>query len=125
MLGDCSSPSYWTGYQSSPFRLSKTGLTALRLAEVQQPNTVATLSDSISFLAFSANVGQSEAPSSITGTIFCPSTPPAALISSIAISSASFTETSLIDIVPLSECKIPTLISPLVAAADALVVAPV
>ena len=71
----------------------------------------------ISFFAFSAKVGQSEAPSSITGTICLPSTPPAALISSIASSSASFTETSLIDMVPLSECRMPTLISPLVVAA--------
>jgi hypothetical protein len=36
----------------------------LREAEVQQPNTAATLSLTSSFLAFSAKVGQSEAPSS-------------------------------------------------------------
>ena len=68
----------------------------------------------ISFFAFSAKVGQSDAPSSMTGSIFLPSTPPAALISSIASSSASLTETSQIAIVPLSECRMPTLIvSPL------------
>ena len=41
----------------------------------------------ISFCAFSAKVGQSEAPSSTTGSSFLPSTPPAALISSMAMSS--------------------------------------
>ena len=91
---------------------SKTGSIALRLAEVQPPNTAATLSCEISFWAFSAKVGQSDAPSSTTGSIFLPSTPPAALISSIASSSASLTETSLIAIVPLSECRMPTLIVP-------------
>ena len=89
--------------------LSKTGSTALRLAEVQQPKTAATLSCVISFCAFSAKVGQSEAPSSTTGSSFLPSTPPAALISSIASSSASRTVTSLIAIVPLSECRMPDL----------------
>jgi hypothetical protein len=39
----------------------------------------------------------------MTGTSFLPSTPPFALIWSIASISASFTETSLIAIVPLSE----------------------
>jgi Predicted membrane protein len=105
-------PFILTGYQSRPFSSSNTGSIALRLAEVQPPNTVATLSSEISFRAFSANVGQSDAPSSMTGTIFLPSTPPFALISSIASSSASLTDTSLIAIVPLSECRMPTLISP-------------
>ena len=79
---------------------SKTGSIALRLAEVQPPKTAATLSPVISFSAFSAKVGQSDAPSSTTGSICLPSTPPAALISSIASSSASRTATSLIAIVP-------------------------
>ena len=93
---------------------SKTGSIALRLAEVQPPKTVATLSTEISFWAFSANVGQSEAPSSTTGSSFFPSTPPAALISSMAMSSEFFTVTSLMAIVPLSEWRMPTLmVSPL------------
>src|ERR1700716_2321127 len=83
---------------------------ALRLAEVQPPNTAATLSCEISLWAFSANVGQSEAPSWTTGCSCFPSTPPLAFISEIASSSASFTETSLIAIVPLNECSTPTLI---------------
>ena len=92
---------------------SKTGSIALRLAEVQPPNVAATLSVEMSFCAFSANVGQSEAPSSTTGLSCLPSTPPAALISSIASSSASRTETSEIAIVPLSECRMPTgIVSP-------------
>ena len=98
-------------------RLSKTGSTALRLAEVQQPKTTATLSLEISFLDFSAKVGQSEAPSSTIGSSFIFMTPPAALISSIASSVASRTETSEIAIVPLSECRTPTLMVPPVLAA--------
>src|SRR5688572_4570781 len=109
MLGDASRPSYWTGYQSSPFSCSKTGRTALRLADVQQPKTVATRSLWMSLRAFSANVGQSDAPSSWMGTIFLPSTPPLALISSMAIISASRTDVSLMAMVPLSECRMPTL----------------
>lgn len=93
---------------------SKTGSIALREADVQPPKTAATSSAEISFCAFSANVGQSDAPSSITGSSCLPSTPPAALICSIASISASFTDTSLIAIVPLSEWRMPTLIlSPL------------
>src|SRR5262249_39258466 len=79
------------------------------LADVQPPKTVATLSCLMSFWAFSAKVGQSEAPSSTIGSSLLPSTPPEALISSIAISSAFFTVTSLMAIVPLSECRTPTL----------------
>src|SRR3954447_25788963 len=112
MLGEDSRPSYCTGYQSSPLRPSKTGSTALRLADVQQPNTQATLSLWSSFFDFSAKVGQSDAPSSTTGMSCLPMTPPAALISAIAISSASLTETSEIDMVPLSECSTPTLMPP-------------
>src|SRR5690606_24176478 len=63
----------------------------------------------MSFCAFSAKVGQSDAPSSITGSSRLPRTPPAALTSSIASSSAFFTVTSLMAIVPLREWRIPTL----------------
>src|SRR5690606_865954 len=116
MLGELSRPSYWTGYHSSdPYR-SKTGSIALRLADVHPPNTVATLSCLISLVAFSAKVGQSDAPSSTTGTSFLPSTPPARLISSTASSSASRTVTSLMAMVPLSEWRMPTLISSWAAA---------
>src|SRR5690606_2022151 len=108
MFGEASRPSYCTGYHSRALLPSNTGSTALRLAEVQQPKTVATWSWEMSFCAFSANVSQSEAPSSITGWICLPRTPPLALISSIASSVASRTVTSLIAMVPLSECKIPT-----------------
>src|SRR5215210_3394133 len=115
MYGDVSRPSYCTGYQSSALFFSKTGNMALRLADVHPPNTVATLSTEMSFCAFSAKVGQSEAPSSTTGTSFFPRTPPAALISSMAISSEFFTVTSLMAIVPLNEWRMPTLIvSPLI-----------
>src|SRR4051794_27641387 len=94
---------------------------ALRLALVQPPNTTATLSCSISLRAFSAKVGQSLAPSSTIGSIILPPMPPAALISLIAKSSASLTDTSLIAIVPLKECRMPTLMVSPLAAADAAV----
>jgi hypothetical protein len=110
MYGELSSPSYCTGYHSSARLRSKTGSIALRLADVQPPKTVATLSWEMSFCAFSAKVGQSDAPSSTTGSIFLPSRPPAWLISSMASSSASRTVTSLMAIVPLSECRMPTFI---------------
>src|SRR5215471_1036591 len=112
MLGEDSRPSYCTGYHSRPLRPSNTGSTALREAEVQQPKTQATLSLWISFFDFSAKVGQSEAPSSTTGTSCLPRTPPAALTSAIARSSASLTETSEMDMVPLRECSTPTLMLP-------------
>src|SRR5215204_7800713 len=112
MLGEDSRPSYCTGYQSRPLSPSNTGSTALRLAEVQQPKTQATLSCCSSFFDFSAKVGQSDAPSSTTGMSCLPITPPAALISAIASSEASRTDTSEIDIVPLSECSTPTLMPP-------------
>ncbi|MOA09128.1 hypothetical protein D3C78_1289370 [compost metagenome] len=89
---------------------SNTGSIALRLADVQPPNTAATLFCCSNLPAFSANVGQSEAPSSRIGSICLPRTPPAALISSMASISASFTDTSLIAIVPLNEWSMPTLI---------------
>ena len=49
-----------------------TGSTALRDAEVQQPMIAATLSLTSSFLAFSAKVGQSLAPSSWMNLILRP-----------------------------------------------------
>src|SRR2546422_4457353 len=109
MSGELSRPSYCTGYQSRPLYCSNTGNIALRLAEVQPPKTVATLSTVMSCFAFSAKVGQSEAPSCVTTWICLPSTPPEALTSSMARSSAFFTATSLMAIVPLSEWRSPTL----------------
>src|SRR2546423_8254454 len=109
MSGELSRPSYCTGYHSRPLYCSNTGSIALRLAEVQPPKTVATLSTVMSCLAFSANVGQSEAPSWVTTWSCLPRTPPAALTSSIARSSAFFTATSLMAMVPLSEWRSPTL----------------
>src|SRR4028119_825986 len=109
MLGEVSMPSYCTGYHNKPLCFSKVGNTVFRETLVQQPKTAATLSCVSSFSALVLKVGQSEAPSSTTASIFLPSTPPFSLISSIAIIVASFAETSLIAIVPVSECKIPTL----------------
>src|SRR5438128_5892604 len=109
MSGELSRPSYCTGYHSRPRYCSKTGSIALRLAEVQPPKTVATLSTVRSFLAFSAKVGQSDAPSSVTTAICLPRTPPALLTSSIARSSAFLTATSLMAMVPLREWRSPTL----------------
>src|SRR4028118_1246555 len=101
-------PSYCTGYHNNPLCFSKVGNTVLRDTLVQQPKTAATLSCVNSFSALVLKVGQSEAPSSTTASIFLPSTPPFSLISSMAIMVASFTETSLIAIVPVNECRIPT-----------------
>src|SRR5262245_60889023 len=56
---------------------SKTGLTVLRLAEVQQPKTVHTLSSVIRRWASRAKVGSSERPSATTGLTGRPTTPPA------------------------------------------------
>jgi hypothetical protein len=81
----------------------------LRDTLVQQPNTTATLSWLISCLAFSANSGQFDAGSTTTGSSFLPSTPPLALISSMAISTVSFNTVSEMAIVPDSECNTPTL----------------
>ncbi len=89
--------------------LSNTGSMALRLDEVQPPNTAATQSLLISFSAFSANTVGSDAPSSPTTWICLPITPPAALISSTASVMASRTVTSEIAIVPDSEFSEPTL----------------
>src|SRR6202022_4675295 len=90
-----------------PLYCANTGSTALREAEVQQPITAATLSLTSSFLAFSAKVGQSDAPSSWTNLILRPSTPPAALICSIASFSASTDPVSLIAMVPVTEWRMP------------------
>src|SRR6266851_6250205 len=94
-----------------PLYCSNTGSTALREAEVQQPITAAHLSLTSSFFAFSAKVGQSLAPSSWMNLILRPSTPPAALICSIASFSASTDPVSLIDMVPVTECRMPTVTS--------------
>ena len=101
---------------SSPSLFSNTGRTDFRLTEVQQPNVTATLSWSRSCLAFSAKRSQFDAGSTITGSIFLPMTPPLALISSKAIMHTSRSDTSLIAIVPESECSTPTLTVPLGAA---------
>jgi hypothetical protein len=81
----------------------------LRDTLVQQPNVTATLSLLISWRAFSAKSGQFDAGSTTTGSSFLPSTPPLALISSIAISTVSFSTVSEIAIVPDNECSTPTL----------------
>ena len=92
-----------------PLSCSNTGSTDLRLTEVQQPKTAATLSTSSSCLAFSANSGQSEAGSTTTASSFLPSRPPFLFCSSISISMTSFSVVSLIAMVPESECRMPTL----------------
>src|ERR1700732_5208399 len=94
-----------------PLYCSNTGSTALRDAEVQQPMTDATLSLTSSFLAFSAQAGQSLPPSSWMNLILRPSTPPWALICSMASFSASTDPVSEIAIVPVTECRIPTVTS--------------
>ncbi len=84
----------------------------MRLTDVQQPNVTETLSWSSNCLAFSANRSQLDAGSTTTGSIFLPMTPPLALISSNAIMHTSRSDTSLIAIVPDSECSTPTLTVP-------------
>jgi hypothetical protein len=83
----------------------------LRDAEVQQPITDAHLSLTSSFFAFSAKVGQSLAPSSWMNLILRPSTPPWALIWSIASFSASTDPVSEMAIVPVTEWRMPTVTS--------------
>jgi hypothetical protein len=73
--------------------------------------TAATLSFTSSFFAFSAKVGQSLAPSSTMILIFRPSTPPIALICSMASCSAWMEPVSLMAIVPVAECNWPTVTS--------------
>src|SRR4029453_12791370 len=75
----------------------------------QQPKNPPTLSCKRSCLAFSANRSQFEAGSTTTGVIFLPITPPFALISSTAMRTVSRSETSLMAIVPESECRTPIL----------------
>ena len=90
----------------------------MRLTEVQHPNTTATLSCSNNCFAFSANNGQFEAPSTTTGSIFFPRTPPFLFISSKANKSMSRNDVSLIAIVPHKECRTPTLtVLPLLSSA--------
>src|SRR5215468_4279598 len=108
-----------------PLYCSTTGSTALREAEVQQPMMDATLSLTRSFLAFSAKVGQSDAPSSWMNLILRPSTPPSALICSMASFSASIEPVSEIAIVPVAECRMPTVTSVSVTARPVVLTAEV
>src|SRR5215475_9795391 len=104
---------------------SNTGSTALREAEVQQPITEAHLSLTSSFFAFSAKVGQSEAPSSWMNLILRPSTPPASLICEIASFSASTDPVSEIAMVPVTECRMPIVTSVSVTARPVVLTAEV
>src|SRR5690242_6021044 len=108
-----------------PLYCSNTGSTALREAEVQQPITEAHLSLTSSFFAFSAKVGQSEAPSSWMNLILRPSTPPMALICSMASFSASTDPVSEIAIVPVTEWRMPTVTSVSVTARPVVLTADV
>src|SRR6476469_5988731 len=108
-----------------PLYCSMTGSTALRDAEVQQPMIAATLSLTSSFLAFSAKVGQSLAPSSWMNLILRPSTPPAALICSMASFSASIEPVSEMAMVPVAECRMPTVTSVSVTARPVVLTAEV
>ena len=87
---------------------STTGSIALRDAEVQPPNTAATLSSVSSLLIFSAKTVGSLWPSSSMTSIFLPRMPPPVLISSTAISSESRTVCSLIAITPDVELSRPS-----------------
>src|SRR6202045_1953006 len=108
-----------------PLYCSTTGSTALREAEVQQPMIAATLSLTSSFLAFSAKVGQSLAPSSWINLILRPIMPPAALICSMASFSASIEPVSEIAIVPVAECRMPQVTSVSVTARPVVLIAEV
>src|SRR5262245_17667006 len=108
-----------------PLYCSNTGSTALRDSDVQQPITDATLSFTRSLRAFSAKVGQSLAPSSWMNLILRPSTPPAALICSIASFSACTEPVSLIAMVPVTECRMPTVTSVSVTARPVVLTAAV
>src|ERR1700755_2780531 len=108
-----------------PLYCSNTGSTALREAEVQQPITEAHLSLTSSFFAFSATVGQSLAPSSWMNLILRPSTPPEALICSIASFSASTDPVSEMAMVPVAECRMPTVTSVSVTASPVVLTADV
>ena len=85
------------------------GLTVFRQAEVQQPTTAATLSMPSSFSMRRAVMAVSEAVSAMTGSMCFPRTPPAALISSIASSSASTMGFSLMAMGPVIACSRPSL----------------
>src|ERR1700730_14761605 len=108
-----------------PLYCSTTGSPALREAEVQQPMIAATLSLTRSFLACSAKVGQSLAPSSWMNLILRPRIPPAALICSIASFSASIEPVSEIAIVPVAECRMPQVTSGSVTARPVVLIAEV
>src|SRR3954468_14049294 len=108
-----------------PLYCSMTGSTALRDAEVQQPMIAETLSLTSNFLAFSAKVGQSLAPSSWMNLILRPSTPPMALICSMASFSASIEPVSEIAMVPVAECRMPTVTSVSVTASPVVLTAEV
>src|ERR1700682_5951290 len=108
-----------------PLYCSTTGSTALREAEVQQPMIAATLSLTSNFLAFSAKVGQSLAPSSWMNLILRPRIPPAALICSMASFSASIEPVSEIAIVPVAECRMPQVTSVSVTASPVVLMAEV
>ena len=108
-----------------PLYCSRTGSTALREAEVQQPMIAATLSLTRSFLAFSAKVGQSLAPSSWMILILRPSTPPASLICAMASFSDSIEPVSEIAMVPVAECRMPTVTSVSVTARPVVLIAEV
>ena len=88
---------------------STTGSIALRDAEVQPPNTAATLSSVSSLLIFSAKTVGSLWPSSSMNSICLPMMPPAALISSAASMSESRTVCSLMAIAPDVEFRKPSL----------------
>ena len=105
-----------------PLYCSNTGSTALREAEVQQPMTEAHLSLTRSFFAFSAKVGQSLAPSSWMNLILRPSTPPWALIWSMASFSASTEPVSEIAMVPVTEWRMPTVTSASVTASPVVLI---
>src|ERR1700687_517582 len=108
-----------------PLYCSTTGSTALRDAEVQQPMIAATLSLTRSFLAFSAQVGQSLAPSSWINLILRPRMPPVALICSMASFSASIEPVSEMAIVPVAECRMPQVTSVSVTARPVVLIAEV
>src|SRR5882724_3743653 len=108
-----------------PLYCSTTGSTALREAEVQQPMMAATLSLTRSFLAFSAKVGQSLAPSSWMILILRPRMPPMALICSMASFSASIEPVSEIAMVPVADCRMPQVTSASVTASPVVLTADV
>ena len=97
MCGDRSIPSKFDGKISKLCFSSTTASIALRHSEVQPPTrTDGLLARSISRRACSANAAGSDRPSAISHFQPMPATPPLALISSIARSSASSSDLSLI-----------------------------